>query len=168
MTEQPAPAWEPPEQVAGPGPGIEFAPHGPRLLGYIVDILIVTALVTALVVILVIPIALMAGAPPEQTLSAPQWILVSLIVISSFAVSFGYFPWFWARSGSTPGMRLTHLQVVRDEDGGKVSGGQALLRLVGFWVSGAVFYLGFIWIFIDKRRRGWADLIAGTIVVKRS
>ena len=29
-----------------------------------------------------------------------------------------------------------------------------------------VFYLGYIWIFIDKRKRGWFDLIAGTVVVK--
>ena len=61
---------------------------------------------------------------------------------------------------------MNGLRVVRDTDGGTVSGGQALLRLVGFWVSGAVFYLGFIWIFIDQRHRGWHDLIASTVVVK--
>ena len=59
------------------------------------------------------------------------------------------------------------LFVVRDVDGGPISGGQALLRLVGYWVSGLVFYLGFIWVFVDKRRRGWHDLIAGTVVVQR-
>jgi uncharacterized RDD family membrane protein YckC len=44
--------------------------------------------------------------------------------------------------------------------------GSAILRLIGYWVSGAVFYIGFIWIFVDKRRRGWMDLIASTVVVK--
>jgi uncharacterized RDD family membrane protein YckC len=44
--------------------------------------------------------------------------------------------------------------------------GTGILRLIGLAVAGAVFYIGFIWIFIDKRRRGWQDLIAGTIVVK--
>jgi uncharacterized RDD family membrane protein YckC len=33
-------------------------------------------------------------------------------------------------------------------------------------VNSLVFYLGFIWIFIDSRRRGWHDLIAGTVVVE--
>ena len=42
----------------------------------------------------------------------------------------------------------------------------AILRLVGYWVSGFVFYLGYIWIFVDKRKRGWFDLIAGTVVIK--
>ena len=36
------------------------------------------------------------------------------------------------------------------------------------YVASAVFYLGFIWILVDKRRRGFHDLIAGTVVVKRS
>ena len=56
-------------------------------------------------------------------------------------------------------MRPFHLRVVRDRDGGPVGGGQALLRLVGYWISQAVFYLGFAWILIDSRRRGWADLL---------
>jgi uncharacterized RDD family membrane protein YckC len=32
-------------------------------------------------------------------------------------------------------------------------------------VSTLVFYIGFIWIFIDSRRRGWPDLLGGTIVI---
>ena len=40
--------------------------------------------------------------------------------------------------------------------------------MVGMYVASAVFYLGFIWIFVDTRRRGFQDLIAGTVVVKRS
>jgi len=167
MTEQPAPAWEPPERAVGPAVGMAFAPHGPRLLSYLIDVLIVSVGITILCVILVVPVILLAGATPEETLSAPQWVLIGLITVAAVAVSFGYFPWFWARSGSTPGMRLMSLQVVRDADGGKVSGGQALLRLLGYWVSGAVLYLGFIWIFVDQRHRGWHDLIAGTVVVQR-
>ena len=63
-------------------------------------------------------------------------------------------------------MKLMHLRVVRDADGGPIGGGAAIVRLIGFYISGVVFYLGFIWILIDKRRRGWADLIAGTCVVE--
>ena len=91
----------------------------------------------------------------------------SLLVIAIFVVTIGYFPFFWARGGATPGMKMFGLFVVRDVDGGPISGGQAVLRLVGYWVSGLVFYLGYIWVFVDKRRRGWHDLIAGTVVVQR-
>ena len=61
---------------------------------------------------------------------------------------------------------MFRLHVVRDRDGGPISGGQAILRLFGLWLSGAVFYLGYIWILIDSRRRGWHDLIAGTCVIE--
>ena len=46
------------------------------------------------------------------------------------------------------------------------SAGAAILRLIGYWISAIVFYIGYIWIFIDKRKRGWHDLIAGTVVIK--
>jgi hypothetical protein len=35
-----------------------------------------------------------------------------------------------------------------------VGGGAAILRLIGFWISGATFYLGYVWILIDVRHRG--------------
>ena len=50
---------------------------------------------------------------------------------------------------------------------GEVSVGTGIVRLVGYWISAAVMYLGFAWILIDGRHRGWHDLIAGTVVVKR-
>ena len=61
-----------------------------------------------------------------------------------------YLPWFWAHGGQTPGMKVMHVRVVRENDGGPLSVGQAFLRLVGFWVSSAVFYLG---LHLDPVRR---------------
>ncbi len=57
--------------------------------------------------------------------------------------------------------------MLRDSDGGRISAGQAVLRGVGFVVSSIPLYLGFIWIFIDPLRRGWHDLIAGTVMIER-
>ncbi len=56
--------------------------------------------------------------------------------------------------------------MVRDAEGGPVSGGTALLRLLATGHQ-VVFYIGFIGIFVDKRRRGWHDLIAGTVVIEQ-
>jgi uncharacterized RDD family membrane protein YckC len=145
-------SWVAPEPVVGPAPGIEFASPGARLIAYIVDGLIHFALSIGLVVATLILTAIF-----------PPLFLVG--VIGGLALAFGYFPYFWSTSGQTPGMKMMRIKVVRDIDGGPVTSGQAILRLIGFWVSGAVFYIGYIWIFIDKRRRGWMDLIAGTIVI---
>jgi uncharacterized RDD family membrane protein YckC len=65
-------------------------------------------------------------------------------------------------------MALFGLRVVDDQNGGRIGWGTAFLRVLGMYVASAVFYLGFIWIFVDKRRRGFHDLIAGTVVVKPS
>ncbi len=150
--------WQAPEPEPGPAPGYAFGGFGPRLVAYIIDIVIFGVIATILLIVgtLLAVTSAVAGA-------AGLLILVVLLAVASLA----YFPYFWATSGSTPGMRVMGLRVVRDSDGGPISSGQAILRMVGYWVSGAVFYLGYIWIFIDKRHRGWHDLIAGTVVVQR-
>ena len=63
-------------------------------------------------------------------------------------------------------MRPFKLRVVMDKDGGKVTMGPAILRLIGYWIDQIIFYLGYIWVLIDSRRRGWHDLIAGTVVIQ--
>jgi uncharacterized RDD family membrane protein YckC len=167
MTEQQAPAWEAPEELAGPAPGLAFGGFGARLLAYLVDTLILVAVITVLVLLVAIPFAGSGGNRVDSSLTAAEGGFVALVVLIVLVVTVGYFPWFWSRGGATPGMRLMNLRVVRDSDGGPLSVGQAFLRLVGYWVSSFVLYLGFIWIFVDKRRRGWHDLIAGTVVVKK-
>ena len=155
--------WQAPEYVAGPAPGYEFGGPGERLIAYIVDVLITGCLVIGIIILAGLVVG--AGAVGGSGLLAGAGVLV--IVVAVFVVPLAYFPYFWARSGQTPGMKMFGLQVVRDSDGGPIGTGAAILRLVGYGVSGFVFYLGYIWIFIDKRKRGWHDLIAGTVVVKK-
>lgn len=158
MYEQAPPPWQPPAEVAGPAPGVQFAPHGERLVAYIVDsIVLFLALMLA-----IIPIVI-AGATNSSALAPLAAIMILVVVVLAIA----YFPFFWARGGQTPGMKVFRLQVVRDRDGGPLSGGQAIMRLVGYWINGIVLYIGFAWVLVDARRRGWHDLIAGTVVIKR-
>ena len=153
MTLQPS-GWQAPEPEIGPAPGVAFGGPGERLVAYIVDIIIIS--------VAVIAIAILGGI---MTFILPVVGILSLIIGIVF-VPLIYFPYYWSSSGQTPGMKMMRIKVVRDRDGGPVTGGQAILRLLGYWVSGLVFYLGYIWIFIDKRKRGWHDLIAGTVVVE--
>jgi len=133
---------------------VAYGGAGERLLAYILDGLIVfvanivLALAGVVLLIFVLPVGLLA-------------------FVAIFVIDIAYFPWFWKTRGQTPGMRQFQLYVVRDRDGGPITTGQAVLRLIGYWVDGLVFYLGYIWILIDSRKRGWHDLIAGTVVIKR-
>ena len=145
--------WQAPATQIGPAPGIAFAGPGARLVAYIVDVIIVSIL-TGLLTVLAIALAV----------TVP--ILAILPIIAIIVVPLLYFPYYWSHDGQTPGMKMMDIRVVRDRDGGPVTSGQAILRLIGYWISAFVFYLGFLWILIDKRKRGWHDLIAGTVVVK--
>ena len=149
---QSTPAWQAPEAEAGPSSGTAFAGPGARLIAYVLDTLI------QFVIVVVLGIAsIVLGA-----IFFPLGVVGALAII---VVSIGYFPYFWARDGQTPGMAQMKIKVVRDADGGQVTTGQAILRLIGLWIGQAVFYIGVIWIFIDKRKRGWQDLIGGTVVI---
>ena len=174
---QPPTSWSGPPPQVGPAPGVQFASHGPRLVAYIIDTIIIGVVLIAAITVLSITFfgsAWLSGLRSSDFRGTPSAAAIGTIVGFTFLVlflslvSFLYFPFFWWRSGQTPGMRLFNLHVVRDSDGGKITGGQAILRLFGYWVSAVVFYLGFIWIFVDARRRGWHDLIASTVVIERS
>ncbi|MDA8238197.1 MAG: RDD family protein [Chloroflexi bacterium] len=158
----PAPPCGAPPEPLGPAPGVRLASHGARLVASIVDGILVGVMVTVVAVALPFLTAglVVSGAP---VLAA---VVGLLVIVAAFLVTLGYFPWFWAHGGATPGMRMFSLRLVRDRDGGPLGRGEAILRLVELWISGAVLYLGFVWILVDRRRRGWHDLIAGTVMVQ--
>ena len=160
MTSPTPSTWEAPEPVAGPAPGVAFADHGERLIAYIIDIVVTFAVVIALFVVA----AILAAVAPILSILPFLGILV-IPFLAIVVIPLVYFPYYWAKSGQTPGMKQQGIKVVRDRDGGPITMGTAILRLIGYWVSGLVFYIGYIWIFIDKRRRGWMDLLGGTVVV---
>ncbi|HEY5436447.1 MAG TPA: RDD family protein [Candidatus Limnocylindrales bacterium] len=143
-----------------PAPGVFYAGNGARFIAYLVDALIMGAIMMAVTVVLNVIAA--AAASNGYTRLAGASVLFLLAI---FLVYLVYMPWFWGHGGQTPGMKVFHLRVVRENDGGPVTMGQAFVRLIGFWVSIAVFYLGFIWILFDARRQGWHDKIAGTVVI---
>ena len=119
-------------------------------------------LLIVLVAVLVLPLLALEGANTTTRI-----VLGLAVVMIAIVLEFGYFPWFWLRGGRTPGMRLFRLRVVRDRDGGPLSRREALLRTIGlFFVSPVVLYLGFAWALVDRRRRTWHDLLAGTVVIR--
>lgn len=78
---------------------------------------------------------------------------------------FGYYIFFWGTRGQTPGKMMVGIKII-STDGAPMSEGEAALRLIGYAISGIVFYLGYLWIIWDKDKQGWHDKIASTYVVK--
>ena len=102
------------------------------------------------------------------------FILVALIIVCAITivgilaipfVALGYHPYLWMKRGATYGQSALGIRVVRAIDGGPIDGSTAVLRFLGYFASGALFDLGFIWVAFEPRKRGWHDMIAGTVVI---
>ena len=141
-----------------PSRASRFADHGPRLISFILDHLIILGI--SLLILVGVPDR---GRDLRRRSASTSWRPRPCIarVIGFFVVYFIYFPYFWTKTGQTLGMRPF---TAPGRDGqGRWQGhlGPAILRLIGYWIDQIVFYLGYIWVLIDSRRRGWHDLIAG-------
>lgn len=75
--------------------------------------------------------------------------------------------WFWSRKQATPGKMLLGMRIVDASSGAPASMGQYVGRYFGYFVSGFFLCLGMFWIGFDRRKQGWHDKLAGTVVVRR-
>jgi uncharacterized RDD family membrane protein YckC len=94
------------------------------------------------------------------------WITTS-IIIQILILGIGTL-YFWMYYGATPGKLLLGLRIRSANDFAPINRSQALLRLISYPLSAICLMLGFFSISWDKRRQGWHDKIAGTVVVFKS
>jgi len=92
-------------------------------------------------------------------LEAQQALLLNEVLLALLIL------WFWIRYAATPGKLLFYCEIVDARSGKPITPKQAFLRYIGYLISLLTFGLGFIWIVFDKRKQGWHDKIAGTVVV---
>jgi uncharacterized RDD family membrane protein YckC len=107
-----------------------------RLVGYLVDILVTTALGLAL-----------HG--------------FGLLVAAAYWIFFVGYP-----GNATLGMRALGMHVVPADGREQVTYMDALIRWLMMLVSGAVFGLGYLWAAWDPKRQTWHDKVAHTLVVR--
>jgi uncharacterized RDD family membrane protein YckC len=93
-------------------------------------------------------------------------ISTRFVVAAGLLVSVLYYVVSWAKGeGQTIGNFTCMMRVV-GMNGAQLGWGRALLRYLGFYVSGLVLSIGFLWAAFDKRRQGWHDKIARTYVIE--
>lgn len=74
--------------------------------------------------------------------------------------------WFWLRFLGTPGKMATKLKIVDAKTGNKLSLGQAIGRYFAYIPAMLPLGLGLIWVGVDKKKQGWHDKLAGTVVIR--
>ena len=74
---------------------------------------------------------------------------------------------FWIWKGATPGKMAVSAKIVDAQTGGRPSPAQCLGRYLAYFVAFLPLGLGAIWVAFDKRKQGWHDKLAGTVVIRR-
>jgi len=156
-TEQPM-QWEAPpgtypaaDAAAPPPPAIRYGGFWRRFVAYMADSFILSLLFIPGMVALLL---------------APDSIFPAVLLIVGAIATFAYFPFFWARSGSTPAMAALGLRIERENNGQVISGWRAVGRYLALGLVSIPLYLGLIWAAFERRKRGWHDMLAGTVVIR--
>jgi uncharacterized RDD family membrane protein YckC len=72
---------------------------------------------------------------------------------------------FWRFKSATPGKIMMGMSIVDATTGDTPGTFKLILRYFGYFISVVPFLLGFFWIAWDKRKQGFHDMIANTVVI---
>jgi uncharacterized RDD family membrane protein YckC len=143
------------------GQTVQVIGFGRRFVAYLIDVIILS-IVGGLVGFVIGLIGVVLSRGNEDVMTGINLIAQCL----SFLIGVAYYVGFWATTGQTLGKMVMGIKVI-STDGSPVSWGKALLRYLGYIISGLVLAIGFIWIAFDNKRQGWHDKIASTYVVRK-
>lgn len=134
----------------------KYAGFWKRLLATLID--------TTLLLLIIWPI--MIGIYGEAYLESESAIMGAWDFLISYIFPAFLTVTFWVCKSATPGKMITKIKIIDAESGLKPSIGQCLGRYLGYYISILPLFLGIIWVALDKKKQGWHDKLAGTIVVK--
>ena len=136
----------------------QYAGSASRFAAYLIDLVASTVIYWVALQFVSFVAQIVSGSP----ISFHRNNIV--VVIFYVAWQFLYFGFQWASDGSTWGMALLGLQVVR-ADGTRLHFRQGWVRSLTFPLGFLTLGLGFLGILVQREHRALYDLIAGTAVV---
>lgn len=155
----------PKEQVAVPQSPIvdveyEYAGFWVRMLASVIDAVLFMLFYVPVVLVL-ITVGVLDPMHFDSYNTGYTWFdVVSNLVF--FALYVGL----WVKFAGTPGKRLLGLKILDDKTGNHLTIGQAVIRYLGYIPAIFVFCIGLIWVAFDKKKQGWHDKMAKSVVVK--
>lgn len=85
-----------------------------------------------------------------------SWVMPAIAVIV-----------FWIVKQATPGKMAISAKIVDATTGQPATPAQLIGRYFAYLISMIPFCIGIFWIAFDRRKQGWHDKLAGTVVIKR-
>lgn len=89
-----------------------------------------------------------------------------LEILIQVLVPFSLIMFLWNRYASTPGKMIFKAKILDADTLEPVPPGRLFLRYIGYIVSTLPLMLGFLWVAFDKKKQGFHDKIARTVVVR--
>lgn len=74
---------------------------------------------------------------------------------------------FWITKQATPGKMAISAKMVDASSGMAPSTGQCIGRYLAYFISMFPLCLGILWVAFDRKKQGWHDKLAGTVVVRQ-
>ena len=144
---------------------MQKATFGTRAMAWFGDLLVMAVLASIITFIFGSAIGLTAGRE-NAFLGFLSGTLAMIMFALLFLLQFIYFGYFWSKDGQSIGMRWLHIRVVRQGSEDLSFWRAAFRGSLGYWISGVVFYLGYLWALWDKDAETWHDKIFDTWVVQ--
>ena len=141
-----------------PEQNVEYAGFWVRVGAMIID--------TLLIMIVLIPLLVAIygwayfDAANTRLFAGPADFLLSWVAPAVAVVAF------WIYKQATPGKMALSIRIVDATTGSPPSTGQCVGRYFAYFVSIFPLGLGLLWVAFDKRKQGWHDKLAGTVVIR--
>ena len=128
---------------------------------------VAAALIDAVVlsIVIYVPLSMIYG---EEYWLGQQSVYGFWDVLLGYVLPFVATIWFWLRFLGTPGKMALGLQIIDGSSGEKMRPGQAIGRYFAYILAIIPLFLGLFWVAIDKRKQGWHDKLAGTVVIRKT
>ncbi|MEO0560926.1 MAG: RDD family protein [Chloroflexota bacterium] len=94
-------------------------------------------------------------------------IFFTATMLPALAMQFAYYTVLPNRmNGQTLGKRIVNIRIVTTDNSSLTIGKLFVRHIIGYYISGMIFYLGFLWVFWDDDRQAWHDKLVSTVVVE--
>jgi len=145
---------------------VQYAGFWRRFAAFLVDSVFATLVLQVLAIVAIGNGDVVALDPMDpDALQAALDILATRLPID-IAIVGVLFVVLWSVRSATPGKMLLDCSIVDATTFGPASNVQNVVRYFGYFVSMLPLFLGFFWVGWDRRKQGWHDKIARTVVIR--
>ncbi|WP_421955785.1 RDD family protein [Polaromonas sp.] len=141
-----------------PRQNLEYVGFWPRLGAALIDVLLQLVITLPLTYVIYGRVS----SPTGQMFMGFGDVMVNLVLPAVLVIGL------WLHFGATPGKMAMSAKIVDADTGGPLTTTQSVIRYVGYFVSLIPFGVGYLWIAFDRKKQGWHDMMANSVVVRPS